>query len=292
MSGFANAIIGGAEALIRKAMRSPNYVPGTAGWTVNKDGSAEFNDVSVRGEADVGTATRYVKIYVAPSPISGPVVAFNVDSSVFADGFIEAVYGSTTDYAALFLSSPEGPGQDASQLTLTSGDGTVPRTAEFSGNLNVLGDLSVEPVAGDTVLTVDDLAATLAVPLKANAGIQLPAGEYAKRGALTLVPAGSFQNGWTNFGSGYQAAGYIEFADGTAGLTGVVTGGTITSGTVIFTLPAALKPAAHHVWDSPGTGGRHSQISVHSDGNVVIQSPDTGTTWVSLDPCRWPIAGF
>lgn len=54
MSGFANAILGGAEKLIRKAIRSPNYQAGTAGWTVNQDGSAEFNDVIVRGEVDVG----------------------------------------------------------------------------------------------------------------------------------------------------------------------------------------------------------------------------------------------
>jgi hypothetical protein len=50
MSGFANSIIGGAETLIRKAIRSANYVAGVAGWTINKDGSAEFSDVTIRGD--------------------------------------------------------------------------------------------------------------------------------------------------------------------------------------------------------------------------------------------------
>ena len=44
MSGFANSIIGGMSNLIRKAIQSPNYQPGTEGWTVNQDGSAEFNN--------------------------------------------------------------------------------------------------------------------------------------------------------------------------------------------------------------------------------------------------------
>lgn len=47
--GFANDVIGGAAALIRNAIRSPNYVAGTSGWTINKDGSAEFNNLTVRG---------------------------------------------------------------------------------------------------------------------------------------------------------------------------------------------------------------------------------------------------
>ena len=31
------------------AIQSPNYVAGSAGWTINADGSAEFNDVTIRG---------------------------------------------------------------------------------------------------------------------------------------------------------------------------------------------------------------------------------------------------
>ena len=47
--GFANTVIGGAAALIRAAIKSPNYVAGSLGWSVNKDGSAEFNSLTVRG---------------------------------------------------------------------------------------------------------------------------------------------------------------------------------------------------------------------------------------------------
>lgn len=49
MSGFENAIINATNSLIRAAMHSPNYVTGVSGWTINKDGSAEFNNLTLRG---------------------------------------------------------------------------------------------------------------------------------------------------------------------------------------------------------------------------------------------------
>jgi hypothetical protein len=48
--GFTNPILGGLGTLIRAAIRSPNYVAGLAGWSINKDGSAEFNNLVSRGD--------------------------------------------------------------------------------------------------------------------------------------------------------------------------------------------------------------------------------------------------
>jgi len=39
----------GSTILRRPAIQSPNYSAGSAGWTVNSDGSAEFNNLTVRG---------------------------------------------------------------------------------------------------------------------------------------------------------------------------------------------------------------------------------------------------
>jgi hypothetical protein len=49
MSGFENNIINALNALIRSSMHSPNYVTGVSGWTINKDGSAEFSNLTIRG---------------------------------------------------------------------------------------------------------------------------------------------------------------------------------------------------------------------------------------------------
>jgi hypothetical protein len=43
VSGFGNPIIGGGGGLAYPSIHSPNYVPGNTGWTINKDGSVEFN---------------------------------------------------------------------------------------------------------------------------------------------------------------------------------------------------------------------------------------------------------
>lgn len=41
--GFSNPVAAGGGALVRASMHSPNWVSGTSGWTINQDGTAEFN---------------------------------------------------------------------------------------------------------------------------------------------------------------------------------------------------------------------------------------------------------
>lgn len=53
---FTNPVIAGTT-LIRTAIKSPDYVPGVSGWSINKDGSVEFNDAEIRGELIAGGGT-------------------------------------------------------------------------------------------------------------------------------------------------------------------------------------------------------------------------------------------
>jgi hypothetical protein len=46
--GFDNPIVGGT-ALRIPAIQSPNYSSGSAGWIIRIDGSAEFNNLTIRG---------------------------------------------------------------------------------------------------------------------------------------------------------------------------------------------------------------------------------------------------
>lgn len=52
---FGDPIVAG-NTLVRDAIQSPNYVAGVSGWTINRDGSAEFSNVVVRGTFVAGTA--------------------------------------------------------------------------------------------------------------------------------------------------------------------------------------------------------------------------------------------
>lgn len=49
MSGFNNPIISGGGSLVYPSIHSPGYESGVQGWTVNADGSAEFNSLTLRG---------------------------------------------------------------------------------------------------------------------------------------------------------------------------------------------------------------------------------------------------
>lgn len=50
---FQNPIVGG-NVLIRPAIQSPNYSAGISGWAIKRDGSAEFNNLTVRGSFSTG----------------------------------------------------------------------------------------------------------------------------------------------------------------------------------------------------------------------------------------------
>lgn len=51
---FTNPIVAGT-GLVREAINSPNYVAGVSGWSINRDGSAEFSDVAARGSIRSGS---------------------------------------------------------------------------------------------------------------------------------------------------------------------------------------------------------------------------------------------
>ncbi|MFD9242752.1 hypothetical protein ACFV0D_12630 [Streptomyces sp. NPDC059556] len=64
---FNNPIVAGTT-LVRNAIKSPDYVPGVSGWSINRDGTVEFNALTSRGEVIAGSATDYVRVTASPSP--------------------------------------------------------------------------------------------------------------------------------------------------------------------------------------------------------------------------------
>lgn len=56
---FENSITGGQGSLVRPSIKSPNFVSGSTGWSINRDGTAEFNGVTVRGDFEIGNATTH-----------------------------------------------------------------------------------------------------------------------------------------------------------------------------------------------------------------------------------------
>lgn len=49
MAGWGQDIAGGNGDLVVTSIQSPNFETGETGWQAAKDGSAEFNNLNIRG---------------------------------------------------------------------------------------------------------------------------------------------------------------------------------------------------------------------------------------------------
>ena len=200
--GFANSIIGGAAALIRAAIKSPNYVPGAAGWTVNKDGSAEFSNLTIRGTFN---GTDYVMnssglfIY-NPSEAAGnlaessaPVAGTDGLGNNYVPG--HATYDNVNGLAA---------SMDAGLVQFYTGSLAGGWTASGSVQGDAGGDLLLTPKTGRGVLTPNSTLDNGAGA--ATFGGALTAGHLSSGGASNTSTNG-LANGTITGTSGAASAG-------------------------------------------------------------------------------------
>lgn len=152
---FSNPIVGGT-VLIRPAIKSPDYVAGTAGWSINKDGTAEFNEVTVRGDVLVGSGDNYVAIDPTPVP--------NIEiSTSHTDQITPASIGfDATGGNEFFINGPDmGSGEDALMFQASSAGNIA--ALDFNDRLElqrvdqatrILMDTDID-VVGDTTFLND-----------------------------------------------------------------------------------------------------------------------------------------
>jgi len=107
---FTDPVVGGTE-LIRDAIHSSNYVPGTSGWSINRDGSAQFNDVTITGGellvSDVDGS--YIHVF-DENPGAGAVIAWkgaDQPGHVIGEGSLKTAWTGVQAYASI-----DGPSQD------------------------------------------------------------------------------------------------------------------------------------------------------------------------------------
>jgi hypothetical protein len=102
--GFRSSILAGTQ-LIREAIQSSNYLPGASGWTINRDGSAEFADLTIRS-----------------SDGSGATVEVENGKAIFtaANGW-QIIIDPTNDLPIIYFK--DGQGDEAGAINAT-GDNT------------------------------------------------------------------------------------------------------------------------------------------------------------------------
>lgn len=91
----------------------------------------------------------------------------------------------------------------------------------------------------------------------------------------------TFQNGWINYGSSFETAGYMKDELGFVHLKGMVKNGT--AGAAIFTLPVGYRPAAD-VYSLNANGGSSPYVGIVAVTSAGVVKNDTGTNaYQSLD---------
>jgi len=121
--GFRNPLVGGIT-LVRSAIQSNPYVTGVSGWSINRDGTAEFNSGTFRGSIQVGNAPGQ-RFIVNNTATGDPLDIYDSSNhlvfSINAHGVADAIDPSTGHIARMTqgqLQLNDGGNNDAALLML------------------------------------------------------------------------------------------------------------------------------------------------------------------------------
>jgi hypothetical protein len=134
---FSNPIVGGTT-LIREAIRSPNYVAGSSGWSINRDGTVEFASGTFRGSINIPATGG------GSTQINAGWITLTDAPSAGAKAAVVAINGSSIpSFRSLLITSPATAFVYACTIQLCD-DGTIRSQGTFQsqGTVNVTsGDL-------------------------------------------------------------------------------------------------------------------------------------------------------
>lgn len=92
--------------------------------------------------------------------------------------------------------------------------------------------------------------------------------------------APSLLNNWQNYGGAYESAAYWKDKCNVVHISGMVKGGTIADGTVIFTLPSGYRPRSPEKFITVSVNAI-CIIDIYTNGSVTIRA-GANASWLSL----------
>lgn len=151
MSGFSNPIVNAAGTLIKNVIKSVNYVAGSLGWQISKDGNAEFNLGNFRGSITV-TGSNGSKIVIDAGAGYPTMFFYSKDGTNYSQ--LSLINANAVNQADMWISSGQWTPPDA-----------VPRAVRLymAGSTSNQARLSVDRVSdgaifGGIVRVFNDLA--------------------------------------------------------------------------------------------------------------------------------------
>lgn len=255
--GFMNPVIAGDGELVVDNIHSRGYIAGVSGWEIGRDGSAEFNNVTVRGNFEINgadgsqiaglTSGGIAQIAERPPTVAGvtwePGNFFTFLSNPGTDDIPTTVLISPKDAAATSLAPRfhlNGPtaALDQSSIihfahthTLTGLDG-IEATVQINGASDGSTGLFV---TGAIEQTTDDFSGSVMCADTGWTNLGFNAGYSAQVGGVGFVPAWRWLSPYS-----VQIRGTVKKGTGAggAGANGMANGDQPFSG-----LPAAIQPA-------------------------------------------------
>lgn len=183
----------GSTILRRPAIQSPNFVTGVSGWTVNSDGSAEFNNLTIRGTfngTDFVINTSGAFFYSA-APAAGNLIAsiaITAGTDAFGNHYVDG-------QASYDLVDGLGTSVTGGLVQFYTGSLAAGWTAAGSVQGDAAGDLLLTPKAGRGVLTsnntLDDGAGGMAVATLTVGGTNQTSTVGLPNGGITGTSGGA-----------------------------------------------------------------------------------------------------
>jgi hypothetical protein len=240
--GCRNPIVGGGGALVYPSIHSPNFLTGISGWTVKKDGSAEFDNLTIRGTFN---GTDFIlnnagMFFYSSAPAAGNLIA-SIAAVNGTDGFGNIYFGggfcAYSGNTAGSVYSLMKSGNLFMGLVSDAGAGSI-------GSINALTSPSQMQLASPAPFAVtDDIVLATGQYLFAATDSQGRTKETWH--AMPLAAQ------WANAGAGFTQCQYrlvgsppklVEII-GTPTFTANGTTGLISGAAVSTALPAAYRPA-------------------------------------------------
>jgi len=272
---FSHDIAGGQGNLVVPAVKSPNYVHGVSGWSINKDGSAEFQDV-VLPAGTAGTTVTFSA--TAPTSPSDGDVWYDT-----AEGLEASVWNGTEWVAYQIGTGAIAPGSITSGLvdfTATSIGGitTYVQGTAPAGTINA-GSLWIDTASGNALYQYESGAWTLyqfgsgSIAANSITASQIAANTItASQLAAGIVYAGIINgttvNAATFTGSTFMGTNWIENEYGQFAYTGTPAAGNLF-------LSIANTAGNDAAWTSGAGNNYHAGINIYGTGAGAVAGMST-----------------
>lgn len=287
---FRNSLFSNDGSLAITSVHSPQYQTGVNGWTINKDGSAEFNNATFRGRIVIQSSGQTVLVYDG-TPAAGNLIA-SIAAQSGTDAFGNFYPAGVADYSVL----PAFPANQSGSFAQIFKSGLLINDPDYAGDGSVIGITSGGLATQSPSISVQSPGNQRSA-IKATAAFLNLAGISQDGTATPFATIGGTDNSNNHYPANLQVLGNI-FAVNIDSGTFSTSFAALTSFTVAVPFNhtfSSIPAVSTNINSGSGTTSHWSSraFSVTTTGFTLFVYSDTGAaaqTWASV-PVQWMAIG-